>query len=124
MSHGFKRAGGDVVLEVTAVAGAAAAGVGLSASLRLERTGRAGVSVARPIFSLPGIFKTTLDTIPATVPYLRANAERVDRWGARGYAAARGSKLESNWHSERKALATGPRSMSLAEFEPLRAWRE
>ncbi len=71
-----------------------------------------------PIFSLPGIFKTTLDTIPATVPYLRASAERVARWGERLHGCA-GFKVGIHWHSQRKALATGPRSMSLAEFEPL-----
>ncbi len=71
-----------------------------------------------PIFSLPGIFKTTLDTIPATVPYLRASAERVARWGQRLHGCA-GFKVGIHWHSQRKALATGPRSMSLAEFEPL-----
>jgi tetratricopeptide (TPR) repeat protein len=71
-----------------------------------------------PIFSLPGIFKTTLNTIPATVPYLQANAEHVARWAERLRGNAE-LKVGIHWHSERKALATGPRSMSLAEFEPL-----
>jgi len=30
--------------------------------------------------SLPGLFGTTLDTIPAPVPYLRAEPDRVERW--------------------------------------------
>jgi hypothetical protein len=36
-----------------------------------------------PLMSLPLAFRTTLATIPATVPYLRAHAERVETWRAR-----------------------------------------
>lgn len=36
-----------------------------------------------PIMSLPRIFRTTLDTIPAEVPYLRADRQRVERWSGR-----------------------------------------
>jgi len=35
-----------------------------------------------PLMSLPGAFATTLATIPNTVPYLHANAERIERWRA------------------------------------------
>ena len=33
-----------------------------------------------PLMSLPGILGTTLDTIPAKVPYLFPNPELVERW--------------------------------------------
>jgi tetratricopeptide (TPR) repeat protein len=36
--------------------------------------------VQAPLLSLPGIFRTTLETIPATVPYLQANAGLVEQW--------------------------------------------
>jgi hypothetical protein len=36
-----------------------------------------------PIMSLPRAFKTRLDTIPASIPYLRAPPERVAHWGTR-----------------------------------------
>jgi hypothetical protein len=36
-----------------------------------------------PLMSLPRAFGTTLATIPATVPYLRTPAERVEAWRAR-----------------------------------------
>jgi ADP-heptose:LPS heptosyltransferase len=36
-----------------------------------------------PLASLPLAFATTLDTIPAQVPYLRSPAERIDAWRAR-----------------------------------------
>jgi len=36
--------------------------------------------VQAPLGSLPGIFRTTLATVPATVPYLHADAELVKHW--------------------------------------------
>jgi tetratricopeptide (TPR) repeat protein len=36
--------------------------------------------VQAPLLSLPGIFRTTLETIPATVPYLHANTGLVEKW--------------------------------------------
>jgi Glycosyltransferase family 9 (heptosyltransferase) len=36
-----------------------------------------------PIMSLPRAFKTRLDTIPASIPYLRAPADRVAHWETR-----------------------------------------
>jgi len=33
-----------------------------------------------PLMSLPRVFRTTLDTIPAAVPYLHADAVKVARW--------------------------------------------
>ncbi len=34
-----------------------------------------------PLLSLPGLFGTTLATIPANVPYLKAHPKLVERWG-------------------------------------------
>jgi len=42
--------------------------------------------------SLPGIFATTLETIPASVPYLKADPDRAARWEARVAEAAAGKK--------------------------------
>jgi tetratricopeptide (TPR) repeat protein len=39
--------------------------------------------VHAPLLSLPGIFKTRVETIPANVPYLFANEELVRKWGER-----------------------------------------
>ncbi|MEI7456205.1 MAG: tetratricopeptide repeat protein [Nitrosomonadales bacterium] len=33
-----------------------------------------------PAMSIPGLFKTRLDSIPATIPYLYADAERIKKW--------------------------------------------
>ena len=35
-----------------------------------------------PLFSLPLVFKTTLDTIPSSVPYITAHPDKVAAWGA------------------------------------------
>jgi len=42
-----------------------------------------GFDVHCPLMSLPLAFGTTLDSIPARVPYLRVPAERLDTWRAR-----------------------------------------
>jgi Tfp pilus assembly protein PilF len=42
-----------------------------------------GFSVFCPLSSLPHIFSTELNTIPASVPYLRADPEKVAHWSAR-----------------------------------------
>ncbi len=48
-----------------------------------------------PLASLPGAFKTTLDTIPADVPYLRAEPERVAVW--RDRLTGQGLKIGVSW---------------------------
>jgi tetratricopeptide (TPR) repeat protein len=48
-----------------------------------------------PLASLPGAFKTTVDTIPADVPYLRAEAERVAAW--RNRLSGPGFKIGVSW---------------------------
>jgi tetratricopeptide (TPR) repeat protein len=45
-----------------------------------------------PLASLPGLFKTTMETIPASVPYIVAHAERVAAWKPRVDEAARGRR--------------------------------
>jgi tetratricopeptide (TPR) repeat protein len=69
------------------------------------------------LMSLPGAFKTTLDTIPRQVPYLRADPDKVARWheilGPRtrpriGLSWS-GNPLQSNDHN---------RSMPLARWLP------
>lgn len=42
-----------------------------------------GFDVQSPLMSLPGIFRTTLETAPAKIPYLAAGAENVEAWRRR-----------------------------------------
>ena len=67
-----------------------------------------------PLLSLPGIFQTTLESIPAPVPYLFADEPRVDSWKAR--LAPTGFKVGLVW----AGTVTDPRrSMPLAKFRPV-----
>lgn len=71
-----------------------------------------------PLLSLPFILGTTLDNIPAKVPYLTADAELVERW--RGEIASfTGFKIGIAWQGSPKNRTDRLRSMPLAEFEPL-----
>ena len=79
--------------------------------------------VHTPILSLPGILKTTLETIPARIPYLHADTARTE-----AYAPLLGSsqdfKVGIVWQAGRQLDTdhrhdSERRSMSLALFEPL-----
>lgn len=77
-----------------------------------------------PMLSLPLAFRTTLATIPATVPYLFAEPEQSARWRQR-LAALPGRKIGLVWAGspvspQPKALAMDRRrSMALQQFAPL-----
>jgi tetratricopeptide (TPR) repeat protein len=72
------------------------------------------------LLSLPGHLGTTLDTIPANVPYLFAGAGRIERWG-RGLHGAGGLKIGIAWQGDprhdRRGLSR--RAVPLAQFLPL-----
>jgi hypothetical protein len=71
-----------------------------------------------PLLSLPLAFETTLETIPGTVPYLRATADRVSHWRARlGNKGAR--RLGLVWSGNAMFASNHKRSMSLSQLEPL-----
>jgi tetratricopeptide (TPR) repeat protein len=73
-----------------------------------------------PMMSLPGIFQTTLDTIPADVPYLFADANLAAQWRAR-LAEYPGFKIGIHWQGNAKYAQDRQRSMPLACFAPLAA---
>jgi tetratricopeptide (TPR) repeat protein len=50
-----------------------------------------------PLLSVPGVLGTTLETIPANVPYLFADSELVDEWRQR-LADVKGFRIGINWH--------------------------
>src|SRR5262245_14015016 len=53
--------------------------------------------VQAPLLSLPGIFGTTLETIPAEVPYLFADPAIVEEWRSK-LQHIRGYRVGINWH--------------------------
>ena len=70
-----------------------------------------------PLMSLPGVFGTTLETIPADIPYLSAEGPAVEAWRAR--IGATGFKVGITWQGNPTAAAEQGRSVPLAAFAPL-----
>jgi tetratricopeptide (TPR) repeat protein len=71
-----------------------------------------------PLLSLPAIFGTTLATVPAPVPYLRADAARVEYW-KKELAPLGGFKVGIAWQGSPKNPVDRYRSLPLAQFDTL-----
>ena len=74
--------------------------------------------VQAPFLSLPGILRTSLDTIPASVPYLFADPGLVERW-RRELSGVAGPKIGIAWQGNPKYAADRERSIPLRRFAPL-----
>jgi tetratricopeptide (TPR) repeat protein len=74
--------------------------------------------VQAPLLSLPGIFHCTLATIPATVPYLFAAAERRAQW-LQQLSGVKGFKVGIVWQGDPKHKGDRRRSLPLRAFEAL-----
>ncbi len=74
--------------------------------------------VQAPLLSLPGLFHTTLETVPADVPYLSADPQRMERWGAE-LATVSGFKIGIAWQGSPTYRDDRHRSIPLKHFEPL-----
>jgi tetratricopeptide (TPR) repeat protein len=71
-----------------------------------------------PLVSLPLAFKTRLDTIPATVPYLSASEDRVIKWKQR-LPASRTRRIGIAWAGNPAFNGDRSRSIGLPRFSPL-----
>jgi tetratricopeptide (TPR) repeat protein len=71
-----------------------------------------------PLLSLPWIYQTTLESIPATVPYLRASAALVERWRERT-APLDGFKVGIHWQGNPTFVGDHHRSIPLEYFKAL-----
>lgn len=78
-----------------------------------------GFDLHCPLMSLPLVFGTTLDSIPSTVPYLRAPAGHVERWRARLGAVTR-PRVGLAWSGSLALRNDRNRSIALARFARLR----
>jgi tetratricopeptide (TPR) repeat protein len=80
--------------------------------------------VHAPLMSLPALFHTTPDTIPAEVPYLAPDSRLVEYW-RRELAAlsppGRELKVGINWQGNPKFKADRQRSVPLKHYAPLAA---
>jgi Flp pilus assembly protein TadD len=70
-----------------------------------------------PLMSLPGLLGTTVETVPATVPYLAADPARVAAWRHR--LGNQGYKVGIAWQGNPASQAELGRSIPLREFCPL-----
>jgi tetratricopeptide (TPR) repeat protein len=71
-----------------------------------------------PLLSLPHAFRTTLDAIPAAVPYLHADPQRVDAWRSRLPPDAR-PKVGIVWSGNPQHLNDYNRSIPLDVFKAI-----
>lgn len=76
-------------------------------------------SCQAPLLSLPGIFGTTLQNIPSTVPYLHASAEQRLKWSALMSSYPKNCRVGVVWAG--KKYPDPLRSCRLEEFTPLTA---
>jgi hypothetical protein len=70
------------------------------------------------LMSMPHVFGATLETVPANVPYLRANESLVDQWRQRLAGISR-KRVGICWQGNPNFGRDAGRSVPLAAFEPL-----
>ena len=80
-------------------------------------TGEHGAHCQQALMSLPGLLSLAVDAIPAPIPYLRAEAERVERWRTR--LPATGLRVGIAWQGNPKGVVDVGRSIPLRCFAPL-----
>lgn len=74
-----------------------------------------------PLMSLPLVFGTTLETVPANIPYLRADASRGDAWRKRLDALGHGPKVGVVWSGNPGHTNDRNRSIPLRRFRAITA---
>ncbi len=75
-----------------------------------------------PLMSLPYIFQTHIDSIPAKMPYIAASSAYLDRWLKR--LDFSGLKVGIVWAGRAEHVDDKNRSMTLKDFEPLLGLRD
>ncbi len=69
--------------------------------------------------SLPGLFKTTLQSIPAPIPYLTADAAAAESWGDRIKPSPGIRQIGLAWAGQPQNVNDRNRSIGLEKFSPL-----
>ena len=86
----------------------------------IERNARApAFDVECPLMSLPRVLGTTLQTVPAKVPYLYPDATEAQAWKDRLAADGPGLRVGLVWAGSAANANDRQRSMMLADFAPL-----
>jgi Tetratricopeptide repeat/Glycosyltransferase family 9 (heptosyltransferase) len=84
----------------------------------VDEPGPITFDVYSPLLSLPGLLGIDAQTIPRTVPYLRADAERLQRWRPRIHSLP-GFKVGLCWQGSPTFRGDSYRSLPLAHFAPV-----
>ena len=71
-----------------------------------------------PLMSLPEVLGTTIDTIPANIPYLSAQPQRVAHWREQ-LASYEGFRVGICWQGSQAFVGDAYRSISLEHYAPL-----
>lgn len=71
------------------------------------------------LLSLPAAFATTMHTVPASIPYLAAEADRISHWRKR--IGDRGFKIGVAWQGNRTRTAAPSRSFPLSSLQRIAA---
>jgi tetratricopeptide (TPR) repeat protein len=114
------RAGARVVLEVQPELKALLAGLDGVASCHARGEVLPAFDVHCPLGSLPLAFKTELANIPADIPYLHADEERIAKWRP-VIEALPGKRVALSWAGHARHANDRNRSIDLALLEPLLA---
>ena len=72
-----------------------------------------------PLMSLPHVVGTTLETIPANVPYVHPDATVAQAWAGRLASCGQSLKVGLVWAGSPTHANDKNRSMTLAQFAPL-----
>ena len=71
-----------------------------------------------PLMSLPHVFKTSLDNIPAQAPYLKADAKKVEDWREK-LGDRTLPRIGLAWSGNAKHLNDHNRSLALSRLQPI-----
>jgi Tfp pilus assembly protein PilF len=112
------RLGGRVILRVQPALVRLAASVEGASQVIAVGAALPEFDLCRPLLSLPGRFGTKLESIPAEIPYLSADAALVERWG-RDIAGTPGLKVGLTWAGNPTHKNDRNRSIRLERLRPL-----
>jgi tetratricopeptide (TPR) repeat protein len=110
--------GARVILEVEAPLRELMTSLAGAATIVAKGSPLPGFDLQCPLPSLPLAFKTAIDTIPSSVPYLRAPKQAVAHWAA-SLGAKRALRIGLAWAGNPKHVRDRERSMQLRDLLPL-----
>jgi hypothetical protein len=110
--------GARVILEVEAPLRELMTGLAGTAGIIAKGSALPDFDIQCPLPSLPLAFKTRLDTIPSTTPYLRVPKQALGYWNAL-LGAKRSLRIGLAWAGNAKHVRDRERSMRLRDLLPL-----